>query len=301
MTGPGDGLTGARAADIPVEAVVAVCRRHGLGSPDRVTRVAGSVGNQDFLLERGLTGVVLKAGNAQLLTAEAWACERVRGAGVRAPEVVVVEPDPSQLGLPYLVMRELPGGASDDPQACRDAGRDLRRVHEVTLPGYGRLLVEDGSAAGEHRSWCAFVDSVLESVPRLVAAAVVPSSIAAPVMALVAELDPYVRPGVLLHGDLKTQHIFAVRSRYVGIIDWGDASCGDPLYDLARYSMTGGAAYAAFLEGYGSTLTPQVGRTLAAYRVLWNLAALAYELDAGGDWFATYRDRIADDVRTWVT
>jgi hypothetical protein len=30
--------------------------------------------------------------------------------------------------------------------------------------------------------------------------------------------------------------------------------------------------------------------------VLWNLRALAYELRAGGDWFAAYRSRIEADL-----
>lgn len=86
------------------------------------------------------------------------------------------------------------------------------------------------------------------------------------------------------------------RARLSGIIDWGDATVGDPLADLARLSMTGPDALTAFAAGYGVALTPAVREVLARYRVLWNVVALSYEYRAGGDWFDVYRQRIVDDV-----
>jgi len=266
-----------------------------------VERVPGSVGNQDFLvsLPDG-PGLVLKAGDARMLAAEGWACSRARAAGVAAPVVVAYE-SRSALPLPFLLLRWLPGAPSRDPEVLEEAGRQLRLAHAVALDGFGRLVVADaptGSvAAGEHGSWAEVVESTLTEVHRLVTGGIVPQSLAAGAAAMVraADLD-FPGPGVLLHGDLKVPHIFGQQGRCTGIIDWGDASAGDPRLDLARFSMDDADAFAALLRGYGVPRTADLDAVLAAYRVLWNLEALVYEQAAGGDWFDVYRGRIEADL-----
>jgi hypothetical protein len=86
------------------------------------------------------------------------------------------------------------------------------------------------------------------------------------------------------------------RRQLSAIIDWGDASVGDPAADLARLSMSGPTVTAAFLEGYGVGINTDLFERLARYRLLWNIRALSYEHRAGGDWFDAYRDRIRDDA-----
>lgn len=78
----------------------------------------------------------------------------------------------------------------------------------------------------------------------------------------------------------------------MGLIDWGDACVGDPRLDLARMSMAGATAFAIFMSGYGMTPTPDLGRVLAAYRLVWNIDALDYEHRAQGSWFDSYRSGI---------
>lgn len=60
--------------------------------------------------------------------------------------------------------------------------------------------------------------------------------------------------------------------------------------------MAGAAATEAFDAGYGIEATEGLHSVLARYRVLWNVAALTYEYEAGGDWFDVYRDRIGTDT-----
>jgi aminoglycoside phosphotransferase (APT) family kinase protein len=112
----------------------------------------------------------------------------------------------------------------------------------------------------------------------------------------------YDGPAALLHHDLKEAHLFGVAGsgggRSLGaVIDWGDATVGDPAADLARLSMAGPAATAAFLEGYGLPLTDHLADRLARYRLVWNTRSLTCELRAGGDWFDAYRTGITDDLR----
>lgn len=140
-------------------------------------------------------------------------------------------------------------------------------------------------------------------IPTLEAGAVLPEPLASAATASLeqaAETLAFDRPAVLLHGDLKLQHIFATTERYVGIIDWGDACAGDPRLDLGRLSMAGTDTLEAILSGYGSRLTPELDRALAGYRLVWNIDALTYEHRAGGDWFDAYRRGIATAVTELV-
>lgn len=262
----------------------------------RVERLAGSVGNYDFMLITACGDFVLKASATQDLAAEVWACGRVRQVGVTAPEVVWFEREPQSLPMPFLVMRRLPGTPAEcTSPALAGAGRQLAMVHSVRLPGYGGLTVEGSWAQGRHDRWDAFVRELAAGLEELVAAGVlVESSANAAVGAIedaAVELS-FDAPGVLLHGDVKLAHIFAGPDGGAALIDWGDASVGDPRLDLGRMSMAGPSAFSAFMSGYGLPLTPELDRSLTAYRLVWNLDALVYEFRAGGSWFDTYRTGI---------
>ena len=59
---------------------------------------------------------------------------------------------------------------------------------------------------------------------------------------------------VVLHGDLEASHIFWDGERVTGLIDFGDAKLGDPLYDFVslRLGMTDKQdELASFSRGYG--------------------------------------------------
>jgi aminoglycoside phosphotransferase (APT) family kinase protein len=99
---------------------------------------------------------------------------------------------------------------------------------------------------------------------------------------------------VLLHGDLHLRHVYAEGAELTGILDWGDTTYGDPLFDLARLSMAGPDVTAMFLTGYGDVDAPP--RTLSTYRVLWSLIALQAEHAAGGDWIQPHLEVIARDL-----
>lgn len=172
----------------------------------------------------------------------------------------------------------------------------------ATPAGGGRLrklvVGPHGDASGEHVSWRRSVERTTSQVHRLVSAAVLTEALATRAVALVNRCERLHHPfsASLLHGDLMLEHVFGDHRRLTGIIDWGDVSVGDPYFDLARMSMVGQRSFGAFVRGYGLDLSAELRDALPSYRVLWNLAALLFELDAGGDWFAVYRQRIRGDV-----
>ncbi|SRR5260221_597784 len=47
----------------------------------------------------------------------------------------------------------------------------------------------------------------------------------------------YLSEGRLLHGDFHSQHILVNRKKFVGIIDFNNVSIGDPLFDIAYWSI----------------------------------------------------------------
>ncbi len=38
---------------------------------------------------------------------------------------------------------------------------------------------------------------------------------------------------MFMHGDLQAEHVLIADGAVAGVVDWGDAGLGDPLYDLA--------------------------------------------------------------------
>ncbi|GAA2760316.1 aminoglycoside phosphotransferase family protein [Actinopolymorpha rutila] len=308
------------------DAAVAAAVRTQVGAPvDAVRPLAGFVGNQDFLVTTGSGDFVLKAGDAHAVVSEAWACERVRAVGVPAPEVVAVDADRKTLRLPYLLMRCLPGGPVDDADAALEsAGRWLRAVHEIEVDGYG-LLTASGRGTGEQvrgreSNWADVIARPLGELPGLVAEEILDEPLADRVrsaFAADAGLLAYGtggvggdgggggaggnRRGVLLHADLHPRHVFAEQGRLTGIIDWGDATVGDPAYEFGRYSRAGDASLALVLRGYQPDRDAEFERRIVLYRVLWSLYALVWEHAAGGDWFAGHVQAVRDGLHALDT
>lgn len=276
-------------------------------------RLQGSVANQDFVIEYAEDArLLLKAGPETEIAAEAWACERLVTIGVPVPHVIASDLDSSKLGLPFLIAAFVPGEPSSDVDVVREAGTWFRRVHEEQLTGWGPVSVSSKLAGppdigGRYPSWEDAIEADLAGLPELVAAGLLEEELANAARTLVSvhDLLDYDGPGVLLHNDLKPAHLFGVNDRghrrLSAIIDWGDASVGDPTAEIARLSMSGPAMAAAFLDGYGVPLTDELADRLTRYRILWNVRALSYEYRAGGDWFDTYRSRIREDTAQLLT
>ncbi len=261
-----------------------------------VRRLQGFVGNEDFLLETEAGDFVLKAGAATGLQAEAGACERVRAAGVLAPEVVGVELE--LLPMPFLLLRRIPGGppsSATDP-VFAEAGRQLRLTHSLPAQGFGYL---NEKAVGPYQRWAEFTAEPVSSLDEMVDNELLKPEVADRLRSCVdkhRDAVAYDGPPVLLHGDLHPRHVFTAGGRLTGIIDWGDVAAGDPRLDLARFTKGGADSLPTLLEGYGTPLTPELSVTMTVYRMLWTTWALREEFRAGGDWFDAYRTVIEEDL-----
>lgn len=264
----------------------------------RTEAVAGSVGNQNFMITTDGGRFLLKAGHPDNLATEAWACDRVRAAGVSAPAVVATDLAGASLGVAMILLRCVPGSPSPAGAAVYEAGRQLRSIHAIGVQGFGHLdpPVNGAAPVGAYDSWESFTDTTFGFVDQLLDHDLLHRSLADRVRSCLHQHRDAVGqdgPPALLHGDLQTRHLFAANGRLSGFIDFGDVAGGDPIFDLARYSQGGAATLPDLLAGYGLELTEDLTRRFTVYRLLQATWALYYEWRLGGDWFDAYRQRMA--------
>jgi hypothetical protein len=190
-----------------------------------------------------------------------------------------------------FIMRRVAGGpiVAGHP-ALPEVGVGLRRLHAVRLPGFGWLAEASWDARGEvsllHRSWLGFLQSICGDARSLadsyVVAAPVAEAVAAAIDAHAAALAA-VEGGSLCHGDLKAAHILVEAGRLAGMIDWGDAVVGDPLWDIARFApRADGGSVSLLLAGYNPerAMVDALAWRMPLYGVLWRLvdAIVAHRL-----------------------
>lgn len=271
----------------------------------KVDHVAGSVANLDFGVDLADgRSVFVKTGPRTELVAEAWAIGQVAAAGVPVPALAAYEDSAAVTPVPFLVVELLRSDTLVTAGVSHEVGRALKRTHAHQVPGYGPIEVvghplDPDSVRGRYDTWQEFIASIVNEIDELVRVGLLTVELAEAVRRRGAQLEasPLAgETGVLLHADLKRDHVLAVDGRLTGIIDWGDASSGDPAWDLARASMMIPAEFDPLIAAYPGADCDAVRRMLPVYRMLWNTRALSYEYRAGGDWFATYQRRIADDL-----
>ncbi len=263
-------------------------RETAVGAVAGVERVQGFAGNECFRLSTKGETFYLKSGATEAVRAEAWACEQARLVDVMAPDILAVELEPPTA---YLIERAIPGEpiSDSDEGVLAAVGEQLRRLHGITGSGYGFLH------EGLKDTWSEVIRQPFDRLGELTDAGVMPADLAANLSTLEPIAQEPIKPA-LLHADLHPRHIYAQAGKLTGIIDWGDAAFGDPLFELGRFSRAGSTPTTALLNGYGLDRTPELDRILTFYRITWSLLAMHWELAAGGDWFAAHADAIRSDL-----
>ncbi|MGB3307319.1 MAG: aminoglycoside phosphotransferase family protein [Thermomicrobiales bacterium] len=185
--------------------------------------------------------------------AEVRVHQLLRAAGVPVPAIVAWEADPPELDRCATLTTSMPGVALIDlpslpgeqrALAAREAGRDLARIHQVAVRGYGWVDAvdpADGSLIAEHSTRSAWA-SEYEDAGREILGSHIFSP--ADCLRLRDALDRWLalparetrEMSVLAHGDFDATHIFVdpETGRYTGIIDFGEIRGSDPLYDLGH-------------------------------------------------------------------
>lgn len=216
-------------------------QRHGGSGPVTVHETWGA----SLVIE--IDGLFLKANGDRSTTAEALVAQRVRAAGVPAPEAIDSGTDSRLPGGTWLVMRRVPGVGFDASnatsaqveRAIADVARLLRILTETTLPGWGWVGDDGWGTASSWPDWLR--RQVFGSATRL--GDRLPGGFVASAYGLIEAAVPDLACGSVLNGDLGLSHVLVDPSTgaVTGILDWGAAIIGDPLYDVATFSMGGEA------------------------------------------------------------
>ena len=267
------------------QAVAAFVARELGCEATRVVRVDAFATNAVYEVDAdGRRCVVKVAMLHNAVRAETWACARSADAGCAAPAILGRGRLSTDDRLSAFIMRRVAGGPIGAGHPALPAvGDSLRRVHDVRLPGFGWLAEAAWDARGDfalrHRSWLDFLQGIVGDTRCLADRYVV----AAPVAEAAAAALAAVEVGALCHGDLKAAHIFVEAGRLTGVIDWGDAVVGDPLWDLARFAQRADmGSVSLLLAGYdpARALVDALGWRVPLYGVLWRLvdALVAHRL-----------------------
>ncbi len=167
-----------------------------------------------------------RARNEDIAISEYRLLEALRDAGYPAPAPVFVDPDRAFFPVPVVVVGYIDGDTdlalSRVPDGVAQMADALARLHAIDLSEH--LLDELPTARDTLHRRLFDVPESQEMPPdeRRVREALVAAWPAIPV-----------RAPVLLHGDFWPGNLLWRDDTLVGVIDWEDATLGDPLFDLA--------------------------------------------------------------------
>lgn len=268
-------------------------------SLDDVRQVSSFAGNQVFRVRVGDDVAFLKLTADEDLRREVAVIEALRARGTPVPIIEAFDPQGDLAGVPSVLLRHVGGRplTGAEPEFLR-AGAHLRAVHDLRIDGFGSLIVRPDGLQGEDRSWLDTLRHRTAGLDPIVAAGLVPAELLDRAAAAVEggrDLFTAVRSGHLLHGDFHPRHVYAAEGRITGIIDWGDATSGDPVYDLARVFHFGVlddgpdhgfALVRVVLESYGDAGWTGADLTakLLLYAVVFVMWSMMGEFSGGAPW-----------------
>ncbi|MGW1963869.1 phosphotransferase family protein [Streptomyces sp. NPDC001935] len=144
--------------------------------------------------------------------------------------------------VPGTTLGSLGGPATGSPSAWAAAGAAIRKLHEAPLPPRtGRAGRSIDVLAAELDEECAL----------LVTTGLLPADLVTRNREVAeAALRPWTP--AFTHGDLQIAHVFLDGDEVTGIIDWSEAGQGDPLYDLATFTLGHEDHLDDVIAGYGT-------------------------------------------------
>lgn len=258
-----------------------ICERHGL-DPDAAYRARGGT-NVVFHVRGGPWIKMFPPLWPEDFVRERTGIQAVGGAeDLAVPHLIA---DGELEGWPYLLLSDIPGrpigtlwpdlDARARVDVMRALGALLARIHAVDPAGFDAIREDWPTYARALRA---------DAVTRQAGYGLDPAWVAA-LETFVADLPPMdaARP-VCLHADVTDEHVYLQerggRWTVSGLIDFGDAMVGDPLYEFAAplVFLTQGqpTAQRALLAGYGlDTRDEALGRRLVGWAFLHRWGRIA--------------------------
>lgn len=194
---------------------------------------------------------------------EAAVARRAFDAGVPCARCLAIDSTRAVVPFQFTVYEWLAGetlASRDEDEELALAGLEqlgghLRRLHTLHLGGAGPLRLDGETLVGSFERWSAFVEHRWsEHVEQCVSAGSIDAPTAQRIQRtfpLLASLAP-AASNSLLHGDPGGHNLVCERDgRVRGLIDWEDALCGDPLFEIASCaSFHPERRWPALMRGY---------------------------------------------------
>jgi len=271
-----------------------------LGSPvDSATQVPASAEHQVFRVERRGLIAFLKIASDVHVKPELAVLQLLAARGVPVPVIEAADPDGAHTGIPCALIRDVGGiPMSHDSPEFATTGQILRQVHEIGLEGYGSLTCGPAGLHGQDDAWQDSVEQRVQGLEPVAEAGLIDPGLLASAITAVEDNASVLnapKPGRLLHGDFHPRHVYVEGTRITGIIDWGDTSSGDPLYDFGRILHSaildkdlsfGIESVKLVRQTYGEApwLQDDSVRQLLTYGVIFTLSAMRSEFAGGAPW-----------------
>lgn len=248
---------------------------------------------------------------------ERWAIEQAAQAGVPVPRVLLVESlqlEGKPVGI--SVEERLPGVPLDElakhisntdlTEMLLQAGTLLSRIHSVEPGGFGEI---DNNGRGEYVTISDLLSEANLGGGSLLAAAH-SASLAPDVIKRALHLLHEFRKNCapvsphLLHGDFGPKHLLIDGGKITGIIDFENASGGDPVHEFANWHFFFENQYPieSLKNGYSdkSAFADDFERRLTLWRLAIGLSNLRYYVAEGNQSGIDHcKKRIPQDVSTF--
>jgi len=192
--------------------------------------------------------------------------EVLRNHGIPVAVPLAYEEKASHLGQSIFVQTAVPGKQlsrsplQESPEIYEDIGQMLKKIHEIKLPGFGKLEISDGQLKGQSVNWRDSLSayhpnkvSYIDAADYLQEHGFINSDEVEKIKKAIASVSEIELPQAsLLHNDVQPAHIFTDGKKITGLIDMGGVSAGDPRFDIAKtHYYLNKRFWLAFDKGYG--------------------------------------------------
>lgn len=255
-----------------------------LGELVTLTKLTSGGDSTSFDIETSTGQFILRTGGRRVnYDVEHAVLVLARQVSDKVPTSVAASIDTKKYPFSFSLQKKLSGVELESlaqphwPPILEQVGTELAKIYAIKIAGYGQLdpeiYREAGELEGKHRSWQNFLldyftSHLAELEVRLredtdsdFAGSKLSTKQRRQVIEIYQSFDEVgarVREVVwphkasLLHGDLHGEHFLVGDNQLVGIIDFNKTFVGDPLFDIAYFSvMPGGELYSHLMRTSG--------------------------------------------------
>lgn len=182
----------------------------------------------------------------RVFDAEVLGYEAFKKQGIPVPEIIAYKANPSSIAQPTMIMSSAEGRAMSESGLSIEQkdiiyeklGKLLKKINEIKLEGFGKLIVKEGKLRGEFNDWNSYWESRRnhnnKGVAFMLENGFITEQEAQKVKKVFEDVSSLkIEESSLLHRDMHHGHFFVDGSDITGIIDLGDLMAGDPCLDIA--------------------------------------------------------------------